>query len=440
MKKASLLVAAALLALPLPALAGVLQDAVGGPEWLKYGFDERLRQEDVLYSPRGTIENTDYIFNRLRTRVFAGLTPVKEIEAYARFTNEYRYYWEPRGSVRPQDEEVILDNGYLAINKPADLPISAKLGRQDLMYGEGFLILDGGPNDGSRTSYSDGGKFTLEAADSVFDMLAFYNKGTQPFAIDEAKDFRMDDQEIGLYGVYFTNAKLIEKQKVEAYYLYKNGKKSVSPAPGAPKFPDNKVHILGARLAGDLTADLCYAGEAAVQLGDWGDEDQQAFGGYLWGTYKIPGCPLKSALTLSYTYLSGDDPDTSRHEGWDPILSRWPKWSELVLYTLVPEDGVGYWTNMQVLKAAYGMQPVEKLNVTFALQWWFAEENPFAAVNPAFFSDGKTRGLNPQATIKYKFTDWLASAVIFEAFQPGSYYQEEVKTQFFSRWEFMLTF
>lgn len=440
MKKASLVIAAALLALPLTARAGVLEDAVGGPEWLKYGFDERLRQEDVFYSPRGALTNTDYVYNRMRTRLFAGLTPVKEVEAYLRFTNEYRYYWEPRHNVHVLRDEVILDNGYLAIVKPADLPVSAKLGRQDLAYGEGFLILDGGPNDGSRTSYSDGGKFTLEAADSVFDALAFYNKGTQPFAIDEAKNFRMDDQEIGLYGLYATNATLLEKQKIEAYYLYKNGKKSVLTAAGTPKFPDNEIHILGARLSGDLTDELNYAGEAAVQLGEWGEEDQRAFGGYLWGTYKLPGCPLKSALTLGYTYLSGDDPDTDRHEGWDPILSRWPKWSELVLYTLIPENGVGYWTNLQILKLGYGMQPVEKLAINFNLQWWFAEENPFLATNPTFFSDGKTRGLNPQANIKYKFTDWLASAVIFEAFQPGSYYQDEVATQFFSRWEFMLTF
>ena len=154
----------------------------------------------------------------------------------------------------------------------------------------------------------------------------------------------------------------------------------------------------------------------------------------------MPGCPLKSALTLGYTYLSGDDPESSRHEGWDPILSRWPKFSELVLYTLVPENGVGYWTNLQILKAAWGIQPVERLNVTFALQWWLANQNPFAAVNPAFFAEGKTRGLNPQAVIKYKFNDWLSSAVIFEAFQPGSYYQKEVRAQFFSRWEFMMTF
>jgi len=440
MKKASLLIAAILLALPLPGLAGTLQDAAGGPEWLKYGFDERLRQEDVFYSPKGTIENTDYVFNRMRTRLFAGVTPIKEVEAYLRFTNEYRYYWEPRGSVRPQDEEVILDNGYLAINKPADLPLSAKLGRQDLMYGEGFLILDGGPLDGSRTSYSDGGKVTLEAADSVFDFLAFYNKGTQPFAINKAKDFLMDDQEVGLYGVYFTNAKLVEKQKLEAYYLYKTGKKSVLTAAGAPKFPDNNIQILGARLSGDLVESVSYAGEGAFQFGDWGDEDQRAFGGYLYGTYKVPGCPLKSALTLGYTYLSGDDPESSRHEGWDPILSRWPKFSELVLYTLVPENGVGYWTNLQILKAAWGIQPVERLNVTFVLQWWLANQNPFAAADSVFFAEGKTRGLNPQAVIKYKFNDWLSSAVIFESFDPGFYYQEEVSTRFFSRWEFMMTF
>ncbi len=37
--------------------------------------------------------------------------------------------------------------------------------------------------------------------------------------------------------------------------------------------------------------------------------------------------------------MSGDDPSTDDNEGWDPLFSRWPKWSELYIYSLATEGG-----------------------------------------------------------------------------------------------------
>ncbi len=54
-------------------------------------------------------------------------------------------------------DEVVIDNLYLDIKRPFNLPLDLRIGRQDFLgpdtYGEGFLILDGTPGDGSRTFY-----------------------------------------------------------------------------------------------------------------------------------------------------------------------------------------------------------------------------------------------------------------------------------------------
>ena len=44
-----------------------------------------------------------------------------------------------------------------------------------------------------------------------------------------------------------------------------------------------------------------------------------------------------------YVGLSGNDPSRPNVIGnWDPLFSRWPQWSELAIYSQVPENGVAY--------------------------------------------------------------------------------------------------
>ena len=429
------------LALPsLAAFSGPLVNAVGSPDWLSYGGDLRLRQKYLDVNPSKDGE----FFFRIRPRAWFAVSPVEEVGAYFRFANEYRYYFLPRGYVHPLRDEIIIDNAYLDVKKPLDLPVSVRLGRQDLIYGEGFVVMDGGPNDGSRSIYSDGVKVSIDLDPTAVDLIAVYNRGDQPIAINEVNDYYQDAQKIGLYGAYLTNHSLIKNFPLEAYYLFKDGKESdylfKDGKVSDKQLPDNQIHVVGARLAGHPVDNLTTVAEGAVQLGDWGDESHRAWGGYAYGTYQIPNCPMKSALTLGYTYLSGDDPSTDRHEGWDPIFSRWPKWSDLYVYTIATEDGPGWWTNMQILRAAWASQPIDKMTLTLGLNYFLALENPFETTKPTLFAGGSTRGLNPVVNLRYKFNDWLSSQWLLEYLRPGSYYQNTVNSQVFSRCELMINF
>jgi len=447
--KRFVLFVSAILFLVAPALrAGMIQDELGGPDWLKYGADLRVREVgfDNIITWNDDAKADEQHFFRVRSRVYAQADPLENLSAKIRFVNEWRYYmrhysstelkWDDDSYSHPLRHEIIMDNASVSLKNFFDLPLCLTAGRQDILfqYGEGFLLMDGTPKDGSRSFYVDGAILRLDSGPNRLDFLAFYNEESQPFGIDINDDYHQDDQPIALYGLYWTNTSdLLTDQKIEGYYLFKNGRERIWAT-----LPENKIHVLGARFSGPVIDNLSYAAEATAQLGEYGDEDQRAYGGYLHATYKMPDCPMSTAFNLGAVYLSGDDPHTSAHEGWDPILGRWPKWSELYIYSLLAEPVAGsgnhiaYWTNMQIYRAKVSAKPIDKMSVSLVYQYLMANEANGSGA-------GKTRGQNPQVVVKYAFNDWLSAHLWGEYFIPGSYCSSD-DPGFFARWELMAKF
>lgn len=430
--------AMAVLLLVAPALrAGLVQDQVGGPEWLKYGGDVRLRE--VGFNNIWTWDNDNKAdqqhFFRLRTRLFAGADPIEELSSYVRFCNEWRYYAKPKNLKHVLYKEVIMDNAWVKLQNLGDIPLEVKAGRQDILfqYGEGFLLMDGTPNDGSRSFYVDGAiaRVNVDETNKI-DLIAIYNSQEQPFGIDINEDFYQDAQPIGLYGAYWTNANdLLADQKIEGYYLFKDGRDA-----SWATFSDNQIHVIGTRFSGPLAENLTYAGEATLQLGEYGDHSMTAYGGYGRGTYTLGDLDCKPAFSLEYVYLSGDNPDEQKYGGWDPLLARWPKWSELYIYSQIPEKAIAYWTNMQIYRAQLSLKPIEKMTVDLVYQYLRANE---AGSGAGVFGTGKDRGQNPQLVVKYAFNDWLSGHLWGEYFIPGDYYAGD-DDGFFARWEMNVKF
>ena len=82
-----------------------------------------------------------------------------------------------------------------------------------------------------------------------------------------------------------------------------------------------------------------------------------AWGGYTYGR-RTSEHVRKPYIQVGWYGFSGDDPRTTgRIEGWDPLFSRWPKWSELYIYSQMRETGVGYWTNSSMWQGEAGFSP-----------------------------------------------------------------------------------
>jgi len=67
--------------------------------------------------------------------------------------------------------EVFFDYLHLQWNSAFGLPLTLTVGRQDLMLGEGLVVWDGGPLDGSRSAYFNAvrGDWALRSANAVAD-------------------------------------------------------------------------------------------------------------------------------------------------------------------------------------------------------------------------------------------------------------------------------
>ena len=144
-----------------------VKQAKNPTDWLTWGADLRLRSEYVnnaaTLSSAGAQHEVDYF--RFRGRFWTSITPVTNLTLNARLAAEPREWMEPATSFpfspRPYTPHTaneglewrygILDNLNIQWKKPFDLPVTASVGRQDIFLGDGWLVGDGTPEDGSFT-------------------------------------------------------------------------------------------------------------------------------------------------------------------------------------------------------------------------------------------------------------------------------------------------
>lgn len=417
---------------------------------VKIGGDIRLRGENYdnvwdLGQPRLGVKdaNDSWDTYRFRTRLSFDANVAEDMRGYIRLVNEYRWGSSPDSIAVDASKDIALDNAYIEWKNVMDSNVTLKLGRQDLVYGEGFLILDGTPWDGSRTIGFDALKATINLDKTTVDVfLAKVFENVQGLNDDET-----------LYGLYVTN-KTLANHTIEAYALYKNANGAYATgAPGCTKvIPPSNVITVGTRVSGKLTDALSYAGEIAGQWGDVKDaalsgatatseQNDAAIGGYLHGTYAFKELSLKPELTAGITYL---DPD------WDDMYGTWPKYSELLIYMLYDGFDVmkpvnidpsrSAWTNMYFPSIDLTVKPTDKLSATIGYKLFTAvEERSGVQVMPGVGTNNKMGDLY-QGLVKYQFTKNLSSHALLEYFQPGAYYPNASDSAYFSRWELMLTF
>ena len=386
---------------------------------LKFSFWERIRQESwdntMSLNDSGT-DSSAYL--RLRTSLGAQWLPSDKWEVNLRLTNENRYYLAPKSDPKLKNNydvnEVFFDQLNVKWKNPGNLPLTLTVGRQDLMLGEGFVIFDGGPLDGSRSAYFNG--LRLDYAMKNKNNLTFFfvrqprTDSLLPLVND--KEQPMVEQEEQGFGFYFSG--WLKKTALEAYLFrkdtFQNG-----------LLPAGALHVAGGRVVVPFTKKLSLTSEGALQLGTLGDNKRNGLGGYFHLDYKSGlSFPLPGQLTLGGIYLSGDDPATSRHEGWDAAFSRWPKWSDSLIYLQARETRVADWSNFISLYGSLLLEPLEKVKLSLAWHHLLAAERtpPTALLS----GGGRNRGELFIVKITYDIGKNLAGRLIWENFRPGNFY------------------
>jgi hypothetical protein len=211
---------------------------------------------------------------------------------------------------------------------------------------------------------------------------------------------------------------------VEAYlfrkdvFAFKLTPKELFPYIGLPK---GTLHVAGGRVVHLFTKKLSLTAEGALQLGTLDDGNRRGLGGYFHLDYNCNRrFPRPAQLTLGGIYLSGDDPETERFEGWDAAFSRWPKWSDSLIYLQARETRVADWTNFISLYAALVFEPADKVKLSLA---WHRLSAPERTLPAALLSGaGRDRGSLLIAKVAYDVSRNLAGRLIWEYFDPGNFY------------------
>jgi hypothetical protein len=389
------------------------------PPALKFYFWERIRQEssdNVSSLNDNAADSSAYM--RLRTSLGGQWRPADQWEVNLRLTNENRYYLAPKSDPKLKKNfafnEVFVDQLDVKWKNPGRLPLTVTLGRQDLMLGEGFLIFDGGPLDGSRSAYFNA--LRLDYAGKNKNNLTFFfmrqpKTDTLLPRLNDVNQALLEQEEQGI-GFYYSGQ--VKKTSLEAYLFRKDTFKT-------DLLPAGAIHVAGGRMVHPFSDKLSLAAEGAVELGTRGEDQRTGLGGYFHLDYKSAWrFPLPAQLTLGGIYLSGDDPLTARYEGWDPAFSRWPKWSDSFVYLQAKESRVADWSNFISMYASLVFEPTEKVKLSLAWHHLLAAEKtlPTALLS----GTGRGRGELLIMKINYEISKNLAGRLIWENFSPGNFY------------------
>lgn len=405
---------------------------------LKFYFTERTRIETFDNSINLDDTAADaWSYTRHYTTFGLIWTPKANLEIKLGLANEFRSWLSPKNRSNGISE-LFVDQLYFKWKAIADTGLSLTVGRQNLIFGEGFVCLDGSPVDGSRSSY-----FNAIRADYAFNqnhnltLFVSHVPNTDNWLpilneLDPAQV--LEEQANTGIGLYYQGT--IRKIGLQAYYFRKDTEAN------AANPVESGTNTLGVQIKIPLLNQLSLTSEAALQNGTAGQADRKAFGGHFHLDYSLnKNMPCLRSITLGGIYLSGDDPQTEDLEAWDPIWSRWPKWSESYIYTLIRENRVAYWTNLSAIflgvKAEFG----SAVNATSNLYFLNAPQDGTATTSfAAIMGEGRHRGELLVSRLNYTINAHLSGHFVWEHFWPGSFYKELVDPYNWFRFELLLKY
>jgi len=449
---------------PAPALSATEQtvyDIKNPAPWFSWGADLRVRNEyfnDLLtLNPNANLHQQDYF--RFRGRLWLSVTPVEDLSLNARIAAEPREWMEPAGYTPYKGNsgldwrEGFIDSLNVVWRNVAALPLTVKAGRQDLFLGDGWLVGDGTPIDGSWTYFLDSARATYELKDqhTTIDAIGIIQDAHDDAWLPTINPNHLLVTEQNEKGAILQVANSSMKAaNLTGYFIYKNDSQVAANGDNAD------IYTLGGRVNGLLSDHWKYWVEGAYQFGRKQDpslkhsdagpaaanyyHDLNAYGLNSKLSYLFKD-PLNNQLALSFEMLSGDNPHTGNDEMFDVLWGRWPHWSEIGLYGYAAETRVGQEGNLIRIGPTWTFNPLKDLEVSTSYYALFAiSDVPTREASTTLFSNQDNfRGNFVSGILKYKFGPHMNGHLWSEFLLPGSYYSYNTVIPFL-RAEVMFTF
>ena len=465
-----------------------IKDIKNPLSWLNWGADFRIRNEyfnnaqTLTSNPQynglfAHLHSQDYF--RFRGRLWASATPVENLSLNARLAAEPREWMEPSTSANyrgPNNSGLsglewrygIIDNANVQLKNLLDLPATLTVGRQDLFLGDGWLVADGTPLDGSWTFFLDAARLTYELKEqhTTIDAIGIVQYarpdawlptlGPSSNAGSPSAYGLTDQNEKG--AILWIANKSLPAANIDGYFIYKHDTRVNNPPPVGKNGDNADIYTVGGRVSGLLKDHWKYSAEGAYQFGEKQDptinnsllapsakttgfRDLSAFGVNSKLSYLFKD-KLNNQVFLAYEFLSGDDSNTGNDEMFDVLWGRWPRWSELYApYSYIPETRTGQMANLHRFGPGWSLSPMKDLDfsVNYNLMYSDQDTPTRANVPKAFSYNGDFRGHYLQAILKYKFSKHVSGHLWSEFVFPGHFYAAP-QTMTFLRAELLFTF
>jgi Alginate export len=429
-----------------------------------WGGDLRLRNEyfnsALTLNSTAPLHEQDYF--RVRARLWSTVTIVPDLTFNLRLAAEPRI-WEDSSYAKQhpgtglEARYASIDTFNLKMTHAFGLPLTITAGRQDVQFGDPlnwWLVGDGTPGDGSWTSFLDSVRASLDIPEikTKVDAVYIYQHARPdtwlPILGPESTYGLTEQNERGV--ILYASNKSIENTQADGYFIYKKDNKVFSNG------DDANIYTLGGKLGGTPAPNWQYSVEGAWQWGTKTDptvktpvnvstlkRDIEAYGWNAKLTYSFKDS-LNDQVSLVSEYLSGDNPNTpNKDEMFDVLWGRWPRFSELYIYSYPMENGgkIAQLNNLLRAGASWSLTPVKGMTLSATYNALFAPVAvPTRTISPSLFSDsGHFRGNFLQLVLKQQFNKNLSGHLWAEFLRQGDFYTHR-DTLSFLRAEILLTF
>lgn len=184
--------------------------------------------------------------------------------------------------------------------------VDISVGEQNFAIGDGFLIMDG------EFDYQEGAYWI--APHSSFENTVITRINTQPLRGDVFYLESDDDQ--GSTELYGLNLEYQHPHGTVGAYMFTISDSDYAKRDGMDVY---SLRAQGTPLAGMGLKELFLAGEFAYETG--GDRvDVDAQGWYAEAGYTLDQLPWQPTLSYRYAFFSGNDPNSSDYEAFDPLF------------------------------------------------------------------------------------------------------------------------
>ena len=368
-----------------------------------FGGQFRAREEHKEYfaaaGQAGAVDfrkvggDPDNTYLLLRERAHLGYTPCPWFTAFVEGQGSSSTH-DDRNPNAESDGPFDLRQAYLSLGNAGEFPLTAKVGRQELAYGDERLV---GVSDWNNISR------VFDAARLRFETRDLWVEGfVSRVVLADDNNFDTSNDYEFLSGIYASTRTLIPKQETQFYVLARNAgtgspTANTGAAPQAGGASPRDIYTIGLRvksLPGQFHG-WDYEAEIAGQFGRFKESaasaslDQEALAAHIAGGYTWTGACGTPRVGLEYNYASGDsNPNDNKHETFDNLYPTNHKFYGTM-------DFVS-WQNIHEARVSGSFKPIKPLNVTLDYHaFWLADtHDSFYTVAGARRATGGY-GINP---------------------------------------------